>query len=184
VQRQFSYRKVDLSSVAGPYLAGGRNGCPKGPFRTPGLYAFLDSPNRKLFDEVQIGVFEIEEKGDGEAYLKRALASHPEGLPEYSCVDAGNAPFSFMQSGRFWIEVMGHCPAGDIYKYEVGEVLEMLRQKDPAGVPGTFAYASCGQGKPDMVSTESFLAGLKKKETFWGRPFPAAREEAKKALAH
>ena len=88
-----------------------------------------------------------------------------------------------MQAGRFWVEVRGSCSDGDLYGYEVGEVLEMLRQTDAAGAPVTFAYSPCGKVVPTVVSTESFLAGLKQKKSFWGRTFPAARDAAKKALS-
>jgi hypothetical protein len=55
----------------------------------------------------------------------------------------------------------------------------------PATVaPVTFAYSPCGKVVPTVVSTESFLAGLKQKKSFWGRTFPADRDAAKKNLTH
>ncbi len=87
-----------------------------------------------------------------------------------------------MQAGRFWVEATGSCADGDLYSYEVGEVLEMLRQKDPAGAPVTFAFSACGRIVPTVVSTESFLAGLKRKKSFWGRTFPDARDAAKRSV--
>jgi hypothetical protein len=144
------------------------------------------SPDRKLFAEIGIQIFELDAESDGYAFLKESLRRSPKPLdgtsadlvPTGACAAVGNTTVSFIQSGRFWLIVLGSCADGALYRYEVGEVLKMVRQKDRAGAPATFAFSGCGQNTPRFVAVDSFLDELEKRATYWGRSFPAARNQA------
>ena len=90
---------------------------------------------------------------------------------------------SFIQTGRYWFEIRGYCSDGAIYQYEVGDVLAMLRERDPSRAPATFGFTACGQGDPTFTVVDVFLEGLKKKKSYWGRSFPDARDEARQRVA-
>jgi len=144
------------------------------------------SPDRKLFADIGIQIFELDGESDGYAFLKESLRRSPNRLDGSSadvvatggCAAVGNATVSFIQSGRFWLIVLGSCADGALYRYEVGEVLKMVRQKDRVGAPTTFAFSGCGESVPKFVSVDRLLDELEKKATYWGRSFPAARDQA------
>lgn len=187
VTRQFAHARVTFEGARRPFLAGGRDGCPAGPFRRPGLWANVRSPDRKLFAEIGIQIFELDGESDGYAFLKESLHRSPKSrdgssadvVATESCAAVGNTTVSFIQSGRFWLIVLGSCADGALYRYEVGEVLKMVREKDGAGAPVTFAFSGCGENTPKFVAVDGFLDELEKKATYWGRSFPAARDQAR-----
>ena len=151
----------------------------------------MRSPDRKLFADIELQIFELDGKGDGYAFLKESLHTWPHSRdapssiadPSEHCAAVGNTTVSFIQSGGYWVIVLGHCADGALYRYEVGEALEMVRQKDPAGAPTTFAFSGCGQNTPKFVPVDELLESLKKKALYWGRSFPEAREVARKRFA-
>jgi hypothetical protein len=190
--QRFDYARVTFSGAGRPMLAGGRGACPKGPFQRPGLRAMVHSPDRQIFGEITISIYQLEAGGDGLENLRRSLRARPDagagaGAPSVDadghCADVGNAAVSFIQSGDFWLEVLGSCADGALYRYEVGEVLGLVRQTEGARAPSVFAFTRCGEGTPKIVAVDDFLSGLTKKATYGGRPFPEARREARARLA-
>ena len=116
-----------------------------GLFQSPGCSRWFGLPDPKIFGEISVSIFSLAEKGDGNAFIKQSSVKRPQGLAEFPCIAVGDVALSMMQAGRFWVEVRGSCSDGDLYGYEVGEVLKMLRQTDAAGLPVTFAYSPCGK---------------------------------------
>src|SRR3954471_11380712 len=74
---QFAPAQVTFHGVGRPLLAGGRDGCPTGPFRRPGLRADVQSPDRKVFANIGIEIFELDTNGDGYAFLKESQRRSP-----------------------------------------------------------------------------------------------------------
>ena len=187
IGKRFAHGRIKFGLASLPsVLAGGgtfRKGCPEAPFQRGGLSAMVRSPDRKVFGDVEISIYALDAGGDGYGFLREALARHPEDdVLDEPCAFVGNTAVSFIQAGRFWLEVRGFCGDGALYRYEVGEVLAMLRQKDPASAPTRFGWTGCGEGTPKLVPVDEFLGRLAKKASFWGRAFPEARDEARKRL--
>lgn len=188
--QRFDYAHVTFSGAGRPMLAGGRGACPEGPFRRPGLRAMVHSPDRKIFGEVTLSVYQLEPGGDGLEHLRQSLRTRPDagaggpGIADADghCADMGNAAVSFIQSGDFWLEVLGSCADGALYRYEVGEVLGLVRQTEGARAPSMFAFTGCGERTPKIVSVGDFLSGLTKKASYGGLAFPEARRRARARL--
>jgi hypothetical protein len=187
IEKHFGHSKIEFTVAAAPIFRGGHDGCPKGPFHIPGLLSRVSSRNPKVFGSVEIAVFKLNGDADGYAHLRRSIKSRPAslgedaiGFPE-TCAFVGNTPVAAAQVGSYWVEVYGHCYDGALYRYEVGDAISMLLEKDSAVSPTRFALAECGRGAPAFLEVQDFLDQLKKPTSYWGRRFPEARRLAREA---
>jgi hypothetical protein len=184
ITKHFAHARIAFSAATAPFFSGGHDGCPRGPFQGPGLLATVSSRNPRVFGDIEVAIFRVNEGADGYAYLRDALNRRaiphedPAGLVD-GCAFVGNTAIAVVQVGSFWVEVFGHCYDGALYKYEVGEVLAMVQEKGTADAPSVFAVSECGKGTPAFVGTANFLDSLRKPASYWGRRFPDARDQAR-----
>ena len=130
-----------------------------------------------VFGRVRLTVTRLSDpKQDIYAYLRSALD-----LPGGACREASKAAEAYLRSGPYWIRVLGSCGDGDIFDYEVGEVLNMIAATEE-GLPARVLFKPCGQHPVALIASDQFLAHLREPRRFGGKTFPAAREQEKQRL--
>ena len=187
ISTHFAHDRVTFTRARHPLLGGGRDGCPRGPFQSPGLYASVRSGAKQVFGDIEIAIFATTAGGDVYKNLRDALARHStpvDGQADItdSCAFVADAAIAVAQVPGYWVEITGHCADGALYPYEVADALAMLRERN-GGIPlETFAMHKCGGGLPEFRSVAELTSNLAKKVSYWHKTFPEARDETRKRL--
>jgi len=177
LQEHFSYANASMSKEqsTGSLLP---EECPK--VTTSGSVTIVraPTPDPYLFSSVSITVELLNEDVD---MYKLAQGNGKPGFYENRCAIQSKSPFALIQHKRLFIRVDGSCQGAGIFKYEVGEVLNVVNAHFLSDGPEEFLFSSCGGIIASEFEVKTFLASLQKKWRRVGRIFPEARETYKES---
>lgn len=131
--------------------------------------ARVSSPDRERFADITV---RVRPAPPGQTAAELLAAAESLG------VEASKAGQAIVPVGPVLVSLSVPCSAGDLFVYEVGDLLAAIDAGTPGGAPGeTLVYSPCGQMHLDLRPLADIRADAAKTREFWGRPFPAARDE-------
>lgn len=153
--------------------------CPKATTSGPVMIVRVPTPDPYLFASVRISVELLNEDVD---MIKLAQGNGKPGFYENRCAIQSKSPFALIQHKRLFIRVDGSCQGAGIFKYEVGEVLNVVNAHFLTDAPEKLLFSSCGGIIASEFEVKAFLASLQKKWRRVGRIFPEARKTYKEKI--
>lgn len=145
-------------------------------FLPGGVRAGTKPRDTRRFATVYLAIRPLKPGADLPALLSKVAAE--QGAPPH-CFVSKEAHLQFAWAGH-WVEMFCGCAAGDMVFYEAGDLLDWLERLNKGALPERVFFSRCGQMELSQVETAWLRAEAHKKRSFWGREFPAAREEAAK----
>jgi len=131
--------------------------------------ARVTSPDRERFADITV---RVRPAPPGRTAAELLAAAESLG------VEASKAGQAIVPVGSVLVSLSVPCSAGDLFIYEVGDLLAAIDAGTPGGASGeTLVYSPCGQIHLDLRPLADIRSDAAETRTFWGRPFPAARDE-------
>jgi len=137
----------------------------------------VPTPDPWLFASATISI-ELLNSADINVY-KIAQGNGKQGYSENPCAIHDKSPFALIQHKDIFIRIDGSCQGAGMFKYEIGEVLNVLNSQFLSDAPRKFLFSPCGAVLPSEYEVKTFLSSLQKKWRRVDRIFPEARETFK-----
>jgi hypothetical protein len=143
-------------------------------FLPGGVRASIQPEDRQRFALVFLSIRPLKPGADLPALLRQVAAA--QGAPPH-CFSSKEAQLQLAWAGH-WITLSCGCAAGDLVYYEAGDLLDWLEGLQPGSLPEQVFFSLCGRMELRQVETTWLREEARKKRSFWGREFPAARRGA------